>query len=61
MFLVRLIHISGIKKKEDNNEKKNLTNTITTSADLDFKKDDAIDQIKNITQRKKQNQKFSQI
>ena len=53
MFLVRLIHISGIKKKEDNNEKKNLTNTITTSADLDFKKDDAIDQIKNITQEKK--------
>ncbi len=53
MFLVRLIHISGIKKKEENNEKKNLTNTITTSADLDFKKDDAIDQIKNITQEKK--------
>ena len=30
-----------------------MTNTITTSADLDFKKDDAIDQIKNITQEKK--------
>ena len=59
MFLVRLIHISGIKKKEDNNEKKNLTNTITTSADLDFKKDDAIDQIKNITQEKKNKTKNS--
>ena len=53
MFLVRLIHISGKKKEEDDNEKKNLTNTITTGADLNLKKDDAIDQIRNITQEKK--------
>ena len=30
-----------------------MANTISTSADSDFKKDDAIDQIKNITQEKK--------
>jgi len=59
MFLVRLVHLSGMRKKEDN-EKKNLTNPITTNADLNFKKDDAINQIKNMTQEKKTKPKIQQ-
>ncbi len=53
MFLIRLVHLSGSKKKNDILEKKKLTNQISNNVDQDFKKDDAIDQIKNITQEKK--------
>ena len=52
MFLIRLIHLSGIKKN-DNEEIDNSINYNTTRADLDFKKEDTVDQIKNITQEKK--------
>jgi len=60
MFLIRLIHLTNIKKKDDIVEKKNLSNSIPTKVDLDFKKDDAIDQIKNITQEKKTKPKIQQ-
>ena len=53
MFLIRLIHLSGSKKKDDIIEKKNLTDLISTGVDLNFKKEKTIDQIKNITQEKK--------
>ena len=52
MFLIRLIHLSSNEKKDDS-FKKNLTNLISTGNDLDFKKDDTVDQIKNLTQEKK--------
>ena len=62
MFLVRLVHLSGIKNKDDTIKKKNLNNPISTSTNLEFRKDETIDQIKNITQEKKnQNQKYSQM
>ena len=57
MFLVRLVHLSGIKNKDDTIKKKNLNNPISTSTNLELRKDETIDQIKNITQEKNQNQK----
>ena len=58
MFLVRLVHLSGIKKKDNNIKKKNLNNPISTSTNLDFREDKTIDQIKNITQEKKSKPKI---
>ena len=43
MFLIRLIHLSGSKKKDKIIEKKNLTDLISTSVDLNFKKEKTID------------------
>ncbi len=53
MFLTRLVYLSGSKKGDNNLEKKNFTNTIKSKVDLDYKKEDTIDQIKNIIQEKK--------
>jgi len=53
MFLVRLVHLSNSKKKDEIIEKKNSENTPSIRGDLEFKKEDPINQIKNITQEKK--------
>ena len=53
MFLTRLVHLSGSKKNNEIFEKKNLTNTISAKSGLELKKENAINQIKNITQEKK--------
>ncbi len=53
MFLIRLIHLSASKKKDDIIEKKNFKDITSSLADLELKKEDPIDQIKNITQEKK--------
>ena len=58
MFLVRLVHLSGIKNKDDTIKKKNLNNPISTSTNLELRKDETIDQIKNITQEKKSKPKI---
>ena len=58
MFLVRLVHLSGVKKKDDTIKKKFLNNPIFTSDNLDLRKDDTINQIKNITQEKKSKPKI---
>ena len=53
MFLIRLIYLTDSKKKNDFIEKNNLTRPSSAKIDLNFTKEDAIDQIKNITQEKK--------
>ncbi len=50
MFLVRLTYLSGLKKKDETSEKK-LTDEI--SPKVNFRKEETVDQIKNITQEKK--------
>ena len=53
MFLIRLVHLSDSKKKDKIIERKTSANTISTKSGLELKKDNTIDQIKNITQEKK--------
>ncbi len=52
MFLMRLMHLSSLKPKDDNVKKDYLTKTTETKEILSEFKNDTIDQIKNITQEK---------
>ena len=56
MFLIRLVYLSGTKKKDEISEKKETTNEIPPK--VDFRKEETVDQIKNITQEKKIKQKI---
>ena len=52
MFLMRLMHLSSLKPKDDNVKKDYLMKTTETKEILSEFKNDTIDQIKNITQEK---------
>ncbi len=52
MFLIRLMFISGFRKKEDGLNHENVQETLKKNIISDFK-NDPIDQIKNVTQEKK--------